>query len=93
MCGDFAPVGLDAGDLSFKQGDPIGKLILRIGVKQFLRKQAGGITFRAGQVFIHGAQQNRTPRACCQRAKRVGRSNVALGQQGTGKWLKRFHKP
>jgi hypothetical protein len=93
MRGYFIAVRLDPDDLNLQQRNPCPQFILRIGIEQFLRQQAGSITFCAGQIIIHVSQQNRTPRACCQRGKRVGRSNVAFGQQGTGKWLKRFHKP
>ena len=86
-------MGADPGDFCLKQSDPLGQFVLRIGIEQFLRQQAGGIAFYAGQVIIHVTDQNRTVCACCQRGKRVGAVAVASGQQGTGKWLKRFHKP
>lgn len=85
-------VGPNPDNLRFEQGNPLTQLILRIGIEQFLRQQAGGIAFRTGQVIVHLVHLNRTPRACCQRGKRVGAVAVAAGQQGTGKWLNRFQK-
>ena len=51
--GGLVAVGLDPGNFGFEQGDPFSQFTLRIGIKVFLRQQAGGISTHARQIIVH----------------------------------------
>ena len=46
-------MGLDPLDLGLEVRNACRKLVLRIGIKVFLRQQAGGIALGSGKIFVH----------------------------------------